>query len=914
MTALIKDALREIPRSFGRFMSMLLIILVGCGFFTGLRASRSDMILTAREYFEESRLMDLRLRSGIGIRSDEISAVRSAENVKGAYAGYTKDLFYHYDDQNIVVKAFSLTESVTEDSPHYLNRTVLLEGRMPESSDECVVERKMSSPDTFRVGNSITLISPDAPMDEVLAQDTFKIVGIVISPVFIGFERDASLVGNGSVNSNIFLMESAFRLDYYTDMYVALEGTEGMDPFSEEYRKACEKLGEPAMNAFRQSLQKRYDKLKSDAENKIKTAEDTIALTEKVLSASPEELEMLHRQASAALDNAKETYGESESIIAKAAIVNAEKKLRMLEELMADETGSVRAELMSQTESARSDIEKGRKQLKEAPELRTLCETRFAQNDYSSYRDDADKIYNVSKAFPLFFVLIAALICVNAMTRMVEEQRTVIGAYKALGYGSGMIMLKYLIYGAAASAAGSLLGSALGLKVIPYIIIKTYRIMYNIPGALVPFRPVYALMAFVVSLVLTSAAAVFSCYSELKAQPSFIMRPKPPKNGKRVLLEKVPAVWSRLSFVSKVTLRNLLRYKKRFVMTVVGVAGCMALIVTGFGLRYSVASIIDIQFGEIFRYDAAAALNTSAEHPEEALSDSDISGYMPAVSKIVTSGSRDRTFQTTLLAPKGELDGYILTESADGEKLSLSEGAVITEKLSKMSGIKKGDMITVTDAEGAVWQFEVSGIMRNHALNYVIVSEEEFVRVTGEDPVYSVAFINTKDGIDEDALRTRLIAGGGVLGVSFMADQTRGFYSQVKSLNTIVILLIVCAALLAVTVLYNLADINITERRRELATIKVLGFFDNETVAYVCRENALSTAVGILLGLGAGKFLHLFVTATVEVEAVMFNRHLVWWAYLLGAAMTALFSFAVNFILYFKLKKIDMVESLKSVE
>ena len=405
MTALIKDALREIPRSFGRFMSMLLIILVGCGFFTGLRASRSDMILTAREYFEESRLMDLRLRSGIGIRSDEISAVRSAENVKGAYAGYTKDLFYHYDDQNIVVKAFSLTESVTEDSPHYLNRTVLLEGRMPESSDECVVERKMSSPDTFRVGNSITLISPDAPMDEVLAQDTFKIVGIVISPVFIGFERDASFVGNGSVNSNIFLMESAFRLDYYTDMYVALEGTEGMDPFSEEYRKACEKLGEPAMNAFRQSLQKRYDKLKSDAENEVKTAEDTIALTEKVLSASPEELEMLHRQASAALDNAKETYGESESIIAKAAIVNAEKKLRMLEELMADEMGSVRAELISQTESARSDIEKGRKQLKEAPELRTLCETRFAQNDYSSYRDDADKIYNVSKAFPLFFVL-----------------------------------------------------------------------------------------------------------------------------------------------------------------------------------------------------------------------------------------------------------------------------------------------------------------------------------------------------------------------------------------------------------------------------------------------------------------------------------------------------------------------------
>lgn len=915
MKSLIKDALREIPRSFGRFMSMLLIIMLGCGFFTGLRAARSDMILTASEYFEQSDLMDLRLRSNIGIRSDEISAVRSAANVKGAYAGYTKDLFYRYNDQNIVVKAFSVIESVPQDSKNYLNRPVLVEGRMPEKKNECVVERKMSSPDTFAVGNSITLISPDAPINEVLAYDTFEIVGIVISPVYIGFERDATLVGSGSVNSNVFLMESAFLLDYYTDLYVALDGADGYDPFSDEYRKACESLGGPAHEAFEQSLDNRYDKLVSDANKKISSAEETIELAETILAADASQLENLYAQAEQAVNDAKERYGGSESIFAMAAIALSEKRLAMLGALISDETGEVRAELEQQAEEARALVAESKKQLEAAPELRTLCETRFAQNDYSSYKDDADKIYNVSKVFPLFFVLTASLICINAMTRMVGEQRTIIGTYKAIGYGPFSILLKYLIYGAAAAVTGSLIGSAVGLKVIPSLIIKTYRVLYNIPGALTPYRLSYAMAALGISLALTSAAAAFSCYKELQAQPSFIMRPKPPKIGKRVLLERLPAIWSRLSFVMKVTLRNLFRYKKRLIMTVAGVAGCMALIITGFGLRHSVASIIDKQFGGVFKYDAAAALNTAADAPEQALGiPAEISGYLPAVSKIVTAGREERLYQTTLLAPKSELDGYILAEGKDGERLSLSDGAIVTEKLAKLCGIKVGGSISVTDAEGARYEFTVGGIMKNYALNYVIVSEEEYRRVTGEMPEYSVAFLKVTDDTDPDTLKSQLIADGRVLGVTFIEEQTKSFRSQVKSLNTIVIMLIVCAAFLAVTVLYNLAEINMTERSRELATIKVLGFFDSEAGAYICHENIISAAIGVLIGLGLGRLLHLFVVMTVEVEAVMFNRELAWWAYLLGMGLTVVFVAAVNLIIYFKLKKIDMIESLKSVE
>lgn len=871
------------------------------------------MILTASKYFEQSDLMDLRLRSGIGIRSDEIAAVRAAENVRGAYAGYTKDLYYNYDDRSVVVKAFSLIESVPEESENYLNRPVLVEGRMPKAKNECVVERKLYSPETFSIGNKLTFTSPDKPIDQVLAYDTFEVVGIVISPVYIGLERDASLVGDGSVNSNVFLTESAFLLDYYTDLYVALDGVDGLDPFSEEYRKKCEQLGEPAEKAFEDSLKNRYSNMLTAAQNKISSAEQTLAFTDEVLAADTEQLKKYYAEAVKYAEALEERLGGSESLLDQVTVRNAKSKVDKLAALITDETGEVRKQYIAESEDAKAQIADAKAQLAEAPELRTLCETRFDRNDYISFRSDADKIYNVSKAFPLFFVLVAALICINAMTRMVEEQRTTIGAYKALGYGTGRILLKFLIYGSAAAVIGSQLGAAVGLKIIPSIVIRTYRVIYMIPGEETPFRIGYALLSLGVSLLLTTAASVFSCLGELRGQPSEILRPRPPKSGKRVLLEKVPAVWSRLSFVSKVTVRNLMRYKKRFAMSVVGVAGCTALIITGFGLRYSISSIIDKQFGGVFTYDALAALNTSDEAPEKALGREEITGYVPAVSKIVSAGGERHGYQTTLFAPKGDISAFVTLESPDGEKLSLSDGAVINEKLAKLCSLKKGDTVYLTDTDGMELTFKIGGIMKNYALNYVIVSEEMFTQAAGETEC-SVAFFNVADGTDTKALRSELIADGRILGTSFLGEQTKSLHDQVKSLDTIVILLIVCAVFLALTVLYNLAEINITERRRELATVKVLGFFDRETAAYVSRENLLSAIIGIAVGFGVGKLLHLFVVYTVEVETVMFNRELVWWAYLAGAAVTAAFTVLVNIVLYFKLKKIDMVESLKSAE
>ncbi|MCD8096105.1 MAG: FtsX-like permease family protein [Ruminococcus sp.] len=921
MIVLTKDALREIRHSFGRFMSMLLIIALGCGFFAGLKATKPDMILTASEYFKETNLMDLRLRSSIGVKSQDIAAVRSADGVKGACAGYTADLYYSYDNQNVVLKAFSINSNVDKDSLNNINQLTLTEGRMPEAKNECVVEKKMTSPDTFEVGQTITVSSPSEEDDlsDTLSCVTFEIVGIVISPMYIGLERDSTTVGSGTVNSNIFLPEETFTCDYYTDLYVTLDGIDSLDPFSDEYQDEVESVGQSAIDAFEESVSERYQKAVDDAQSDIDSAQSEASLMEEVLSCSDDELSALYQQASADYDDLEQRYETMDSDIGAkrslvyAKLLQAKEKLEMLSLLIADETGQQREQLNEQLVEAKEEIEQAQQELDSAAELKTYITDRFDSSDYSGYSGDADKINNVSKVFPAFFVLIAALVCITALTRMVEEQRTLIGTYKALGYSSAQILIKYLLYSFVAATVGSCVGSALGIQIFPRIIINVYKMMYNLPDAKTPFKLDYMLLSLAVSVALTTAAVVFTCAKELKTQPSEIMRPKPPKSGKRVLLERVTPVWNRLSFLMKVTIRNLFRYKKRFIMTLVGVSGCTALIITGFGIKYSVSEIVDMQYGEVFKYSAVASLNTDKEEPWLALEECDsVESCLPAVSTSVYAG--EDGYQTTVIAPDGDVSEFMLLEDTGGNLLSLDDGVIITQKLADLCSLEAGDEIELVDGNDDSYTAVISGVMKNYANHYIFMSIDEYERIFDTDAKINFAMFITLDSTNDDAVKEELINDERILGVSFIEDSTSGFVNSIESMDTIVLLLIICAALLALTVLYNLADINITERRRELATIKVLGFYDGETSQYIYRENIISTLIGILIGLLLGFFLHKYVIFTVEIEQIMFIRELVWWAYLAGAAMTIAFALLVNIILHFKLKKIDMAQSLKSVE
>lgn len=930
MSALLLDTFREIKRSLSRFISIFAIIALGCGFFSGVKATMPDMVESAREYFDDRQLMDIKLMSTAGVRSEDVDAVRNAENVEAAIPGYSKDVFYYYNNQNCVLKVMSLPN----ESMGKMNTPVVLEGRLPQKSGECVVERKITSPATFKVGNKLKLDPPSESEDiySIFKTDTFEIVGIVTSPLYIGYERDATNIGNGEVLSYIMIDESDFNLGYYSELYVRLSGTAEFDPFSQEYTDAVSEKKQSAVEAYKASVQARYDKIKSDAASQIDGARQKILKIESVLAMSHTDAEEFLEASEEQFRKAKDEYEKREdktSLSAKiigSQLLSAEEQLDILRRLVEDDKNgrdTTRNELREICAAAQAEVNEAEKRLSEASELKFYEADRFTSTDYASFKGDAEKIDAIAKVFPAFFILIAALVTLTTMTRMIDEQRTQIGTYKALGYSAPRIVMKYLIYAFLASAAGSCLGTAVGLQIFPNVIYDSYKIMYNIPEITTPFRLSYMLLCLAASVLCTGAAVLYASLRTLRSQPSELMRPKPPASGRRVLLERVGFIWNRLSFLMKVTVRNLLRYKKRFFMTIAGIAGCTALIITGFGLKHSIKTIADKQFGEVFHYSATVVLGaeTKAESRKAINTLLNMDGIESAelFLSVNSEGKANGTVQTVnLVVPENpeRFADYVVFDKADGSGLvSMQDDSVlITEKLSMMLDLKAGDTITVHPNGKGEAHLKVGAVVKNYALHYVYITPELYRQTFGEEPICRMAFINCRKDIDEQEFKERLIADKQFLGISYKGDSSKGFLNSIDSLDTIVLVLIVCAGLLAIIVLYNLANINITERVREIATIKVLGFYDAETSAYIYRENVISCLLGIFVGLFLGRLLHYFVVITSEVDIVLFNRELVWWAFVIGALLTLVFAVLVNIVLHFKLRRIDMVESLKSIE
>ena len=920
--ALFTDTLRELKRSVGRYISILAIIALGCGFFSGLKATMPDMIETALDYFEDNRLMDLRLMSSAGVKSDDLMAVRKAPGVESAAAAYSKDVFYFHKNQNLVLKVMSVPGSV-----HSMNTPVLLEGHMPEKKGECVVEVKLSSPDTFKIGNKLTLSLPEGEdILDTFSTDTFEIVGIVASPLYIGYQREHSNIGSGDVVSFIMVSEEDFVSEYYTELYVSFEGMDDLDPFSDEYRDVLAEKKRDAVKAFHESVTARYDKLKADAQKKLETSESKLLSLESLLSLGPEEIKEVYKTASEEYKQGKAAYEAMEdkntaaAFLIEAKLVQAEQQIGILSELL-NGGETARAKYQALYNDSRAEIDKAKEQLGQLEELKFYESDRFAQTDYAGFENDAEKIDAISKVFPAFFLLIAALVTLTTMTRMIDEHRTVIGTYKALGYSAAQIVIKYLFYAFSASIIGSVIGTVVGLQVFPKIIYDSYKILYNIPVLNTPFRPLYLVVCMIASLLCTGSAVMYASLKTLRSQPSELMRPRPPASGRRVLLERVGFIWKRMSFLMKVTVRNLLRYKKRFFMTVAGIAGCTALITTGFALKHSISTIVDRQFGEVLAYDAAVVINSEDnETSHTALGRlNKMDGVTSAVlfSSVSCDSAMNGTVQSlSMIVPEVTegFDRYVTLESIDGGDVVIDDETVlINEKLAMMLDLKAGGTISVTPKDGETKELKIGDVVKNYAMHYVYISPKLYREVFGAEPLYKMAYLKI-DLSDEEAFKEKLISDKLFLGISFKGASAKSFLSSIDSLDSIVLLLIVCAGLLAVIVLYNLANINITERVREIATIKVLGFFDVETSAYIYRENLISMVLGILIGMGLGKLLHYFVVITSEVDIVLFNRELIWWAYIFGALLTVAFAIAVNIVLHFKLRRIDMVESLKSIE
>lgn len=582
-----------------------------------------------------------------------------------------------------------------------------------------------------------------------------------------------------------------------------------------------------------------------------------------------------------------------------------------------------KAEADKKIADAQEELDKARRDVENIEECTWYVLDRNTNAGYVSYSMDADRMGNLASVFPLIFFLVAALVCLTTMTRMVEEQRVTIGGLKALGYSKGAIAIKYVGYGFLASALGSLIGLAVGLSLLPWIICTAWGIIYATGDIYYSLQPATSLMACGAAVGTVTLAALGACFSTLTAVPAQLMRPKAPPMGRRILLERVGPLWRHLSFNYKITLRNLFRYQKRFWMTVAGIGGCAALIVTAFGLRDSILDIMDTQYDEIYRYTAQVGLVdkvTTGELSavEELLKQSGlVTDYAACRSETVTARtdaySIDATLQTT--ASQQELERFVnLRHRTDSDPVVLpDDGVVLTEKLAKLLDVEPGDTITLEGDQTVTAR--VADVTEHYIQHSVYITDAYYRTLFGQAPEDNVVLADyDPEAEGADQLASDLVALDGVTTVSLNEDTRRTFSSSLESVDYAVILIIVCAAALAFVVLYNLTNINITERMREMATLKVLGFYDRELSAYIYRENVILTVFGVALGMLMGKALHQWLILTVEIDLLMFGRTLRLDSYAWAVALTVVFSLLVNLAAHRKLKKLDMVESLKTVE
>lgn len=657
-------------------------------------------------------------------------------------------------------------------------------------------------------------------------------------------------------------------------------------------------------------------------------------------------------------NEAKLTSGEQEIAENEAKLADGEKEIADNEKKLADGEKEI-TDNEKKLQDAAKDLKKGEKDLadgkKEYEDAKKDAEDEIAENqqklddakkeledlempewmvtdrealpEYTDYGDNADRLRNIGQVFPVIFFLVAALISLTTMTRMVEEQRTQIGTLKALGYKKSAIAAKYICYAFFATLLGSVLGMLIGEKIIPYIIITAYGIMYhNVANTIsIDYQPGFALIASAASVVCTVGATLFASGKELQETPASLMRPPAPKEGKRVLLERLTFIWKHLSFSWKSTIRNLFRYKKRLIMTVFGIAGSMGLMLVGFGIQDSISDIAAIQYRELQHYDGMVIEDSDATEEEHA----ELFEYMKENEQIAHC---NRVQMTKISAPKGSSSVSIylfvpesLSEFArdvtlknriTGETYELTdEGAAISEKTASLLGLKVGDMIPLKKGDKE-YKVRVAVITENYMSHYLYMTPRVYEQTFGEKPEYeNIVFTMQEDCKDDlEMAGSRILANPGALSISYTSSLASQVDRMLSTLDAVILVLIVSAGMLAFVVLYNLNNINITERQRELATLKVLGFYDGEVSQYVLRENVILTVLGIMFGAVFGILIHRYVITTVEVDAVMFGRNIKPLSFLYSGILTSIFSIVVNGVMHFKLKTIDMVESLKSVE
>ena len=736
--------------------------------------------------------------------------------------------------------------------PDAINNVRLINGRMPDDRSECIIDSRITD---ISIGDKICLSKEnDEDTYNLLDVKEFTVVGTAESSYYINFERGTTSIGNGKILGFMYAMPEAFDCDYYTDVFVCFN--HDYEIFSDEYEDYIDDKKEVFEDVCKTVVDADYEDMVDDV------------------------------------------------------------KAELEDQLSVQMGGNVDFTIPQLAELLQETIDEN------IPEPDSYVLDRNTNVGYVCFESDSNIVNSISKVFPVFFILVAALVCMTTMNRMVEEQRTQIGVLKALGFSEASIMGKFLFYSGSAAIIGCIIGYFVGTYVFPAVIWTAYHIMYLSLDIYYIFDYKLALISLAVSVICSLGITWLSCRYELTETAACLMRPKAPKTGKRVMLEKIPFIWQRLKFLHKVSVRNIFRYKKRFFMMILGISGCTALLLTGFGINDSIAGFAKKQYEEILISDGSIVLkremDASAENELTELLD-DISEKYSFVSDTtwdLVSDKKVKPINLAIMEEPDDIGAYLDLHTEKDEAIAYPQNgeAVISNAIANIYGISVGDDILIRDSSMNEINVKVSGIFINHVYNYVYISPETYTYQLGKEPSYKTIYINFKENDDVHVASSEIMKNSDVVSVTLNSDTKERLTKMLSSLDYIVLLIIICAAALAFIVLYNLTNINITERIREIATIKVLGFFKKETSSYVFRENFVLTSLGIVVGLVLGIFLHAFVMNQIHVDMISFDTYIAPLSFLYSIAFTFVFNFGVNRVMSVKLDKINMAESLKSVD
>ncbi len=969
--SMIKTTLREIRQSLGRYLAIWAIVLLGVGFFAGLKITKPSMVATENQYLKEQNFFDFRLLSTIGFTDGQVSELAKTDGVAKAEGSVSIDALCEIAGSGeSVYKIHQL--------PKQINKPVLESGRMPASAGECVMDSKIAGESL--IGETITITENNSEDTlEMFKNRTYTIVGTVRSPYYMNFERGTTSIGEGRVTGFFYVPAESFDCDYLTEIYLTL--TEKYDVYTDEYNDYIDAM-EPVMKEKAKTLsQNRYDDLVADAQAKLDDAQNDLdekmAEAEKELGDALKEIEdgeeeiASHEQEIADgkedIELARNTLNSSEKDlteqetqllameamlppeqyqtnlvqiqVGKAQIEAARKELDEKEQELLDaeeelvqakedlEQGSAdyeeaKEEFETETADAQLKIDDARAELDDIEKPKSYALTRNTNIGYACFESDSNIVAAIADVFPAFFFLVAALICMTTMNRMVEEQRTQIGVLKALGYSNPAIMGKFMFYAGSAALFGAVVGFIGGTWLFPAVIWQAYGIMYNIGEITYLFDGLLAAVSIVAALLCSVGTAYLSCRYELYSAPANLIRPKAPKSGKRILLERISFIWSRMKFLHKVSVRNLFRYKKRFFMMILGIGGCSALLVTGLGLRDSIMGIVDQQYDKIQIYDMEISFSEALSPDDRTLFSEETAGFLKETafryeeSVDITFNGMTKSLYLEIPENVDKIRTFVDLHTTAGEPIPYpQEGeAVISAKIAKNLGIKAGDSVTLLDNDMRQLTVTVTDICENFVYNYIYINKETYKNQLGTEPEYKSAYAFVRDDTDIHKSAAAISDRKHVLSVSVISDLRERISTMMESMNYIVALIILCAGFLAFIVLYNLTNINITERIREIATIKVLGFYAKETADYVFRENLLLTGIGAVIGLLLGKWLHWFVMHNINIDMISFKTYIAPISYVWSILLTFVFAMLVNGLMFFKLEKINMAESLKSVE